>query len=112
MEEALTLQQRMKRSRIMKAKSGMIARKRERALNKKADSKTIQKRAQKTARNIISKKMLQGRDKSELSLSSRETLEKKLGKKKSIINKIAKKLLPQLRKKEVERIKQRRGGDK
>ena len=77
MEEALTIQQRMKRSRVMKAKSGIIARKRERALNKKADSKTLQKRAQKTARNIIAKKMLQGRDKSELSLSSRENLEKK-----------------------------------
>ena len=105
MEEALTIQQRMKRSRVMKAKSGIIARKLERALNRKADSKTLQKRAQKTARNIIAKKMLQGRDKSELSLSSRENLEKKLGKKKGVINKIAKKLLPQIRKKEVERFK-------
>jgi hypothetical protein len=49
--------------------------------------------------------MLQGRDKSELSLSSRENLEKKLGKKKGVINKIAKKILPQIRKKEVERFK-------
>jgi hypothetical protein len=105
MEEALTIQQRMKRSRLMKAKSVIIARKRERALNRKADSNTLQKRAQKTDRNIIAKKMLQGRDKSELSLSSRENLEKKLGKKKGVINKIAKKLLPQIRKKEVERFK-------
>ena len=111
MEEALTLAQRMKRSKIMKTKSKQIARAREKSMKRKADSATLQKRASKAARNILLKKILKDKDKSELGFKSREAIEKKLGKKKGIIKKIAKKLLPQIRKKEAERIKRLRGGD-
>ena len=93
MDEALTLQQRIKRSRIMKAKSKMIARKREISMRRRASSGELKQRASKAARKIIQNKLLKNRDKDELSFVSREKLEKMVDKKKSIIQKIAKRLL-------------------
>jgi hypothetical protein len=112
MEEALTLQQRMKRSRMMKAKSGIIARKRKIAMNKRASSEKIQQRANKAARKIIQDKILKDRDKDELSFTSREKLEKMVDKKQPLIKRIAKRLLPTMRKKETERLQKRKGENK
>ena len=112
MEEALTLQQRIKRSRMMKVKSKMIARKREIAMRKRASTDKLKQRASKAARKIIQDKLLKNRDKSDLSFVSREKLEKLVNKKKAIIKRIAKRLLPSVRQKETERLQKRKGGDK
>ena len=112
MEEALTLQQRIKRSRIMKVKGKMIARKRKIAMRKRAGGDKIKKRANKAARKIIQDKILKDRDKSELSYTSRDRLEKMVDKKQPLIKRIAKKLLPSIRKKETERLQKRKGEDK
>ena len=112
MKEALTLQQRIKRSRMMKVKGKQIARKREISMRKRASSEKIQKRANKAARKIIQDKFLKDRDKSELSFTSRDRLEKMVDKKQPLIKRIAKKLLPSIRKKETERLQKRKGGDK
>ena len=109
MEEALTLQQRVKRSRIMKQKSKIIARKRKLALNKRAGTEKLKKRASKAARKIVQDKLLKDRDKSELSFTGRERLEKMVDKKQPLIKKIAKKLLPKIREKENERLQKRKG---
>jgi hypothetical protein len=99
----------MKRSRMMKAKSGIIARKREISMRKRATSGKLKQRAGKAARKIIQNKILKNRDKDELSFVSREKLEKMVDKKKSIIQRIAKKLLPSIRQKESERLQKRKG---
>lgn len=112
MEEALTLHQRVKRSRIMKAKSKIIARKRKIALRKRAGVEKIKQRANKAARKIIQDKLLKNRDKDELSFTGRERLEKMVDKKQPLIKKIAKKLLPAMRKKESERLQKRKGENK
>ena len=112
MEEALTLQQRIKRARIMKVKSKMIARKRKIAMRKRAGTEKIKQRANKAARKIIQNKLLKHRDKGELSFTSRERLEKMVDKKQPLIKRIAKKLLPSIRKKETERLQKRKGEDK
>ena len=112
MEEALTIQQRMKRSRMMKVKGKMIARKREISMRRRASSEKLKQRASKAARKIIQNKLLKNRDKDELSFVSREKLEKMVDKKKSIIQKIAKRLLPSIRQKESDRLQKRKGGDK
>jgi hypothetical protein len=112
MEEALTFQQRMKRSRMMKAKSGIIARKREIAMRKRASPDKLKQRAGKAARKIIQNKILKNRNKDELSFVSRERLEKMVDKKKAIIQRIAKRLLPSMRQKESDRLQKRKGGDK
>ena len=112
MEEALTLQQRVKRSRIMKQKAKIIARKRKIALRKRAGTEKLQKRAKKAARKIVQDKILKDRDKSELSFTSRERLEKMVDKKQPLIKRIAKRLLPTIRKKEAERLQKRKGENK
>ena len=104
MDEALTRAQRIKRSRIMKQKSGIIARKREIAMRRKASPEKLKKRAMKKARGIIIKKILKKRDRSELGFGELENLEKKLSVKKAVIKKIAKKLLPQVKQDETERL--------
>jgi len=112
MEEALTLQQRVKRSRIMKQKAKIIARKRKIALRKRAGVEKIKQRANKAARKIIQDKLLKNQDKGELSFKGRERLEKMVDKKHPLIKKIAKKLLPAMRKKESERLQKRKGENK
>ena len=104
MDEALTPSQRLKRSRVMKMKSNIIAKKRAISMKRRAPSEVIQKRAMKKARDILTTKILNNKTKSELGYGELENLEKKLGKKKAVIKKIAKKMLPHLKKAEAERI--------
>ena len=103
-DEAMSKAARIKKSRIMKMKGKMIAKKRKIAMKKKASPEKIKKRAMKKARDIIAKKILKDRSKADLSISGKEGLEKKLNSKKAIIKKIAKKLLPQIKKAETERL--------
>ena len=63
-------------------------------------------RANKQARELLLKKMTKGKGKDQLSLARRQELEKKLDKKKAVIGKIAKKLLP---KSEKERVRKETG---
>ena len=109
MDEALTPAQRLKRSRVMKQKSKIIQRKRAIAMKKRAPSEVIQKRALKKARDILTKKILNNQDKKDLGYGELENLEKKLGKKKAVIKKIAKKMLPKLKQAEADRIAKLRG---
>jgi hypothetical protein len=67
------------------------------------------KRARKSARNILLKKLTKDIPKSDLSFSRRQELEKKLDKMKGAVNRIARKELPRLKKAEIER---KRGGSK
>ncbi len=108
MDEALTPAQRLKRSRVMKQKSKIIQRKRAIAMKKRAPSEVIQKRALKKARDILTKKILNNKSKSELGYGELENLEKKLGKKKAVIKKIANKMLPVLKQAEKDRIEKLR----
>ena len=108
LDEIMTKMARMKRSRMMKVKGKQIARKRKLAMKRKADPEKLKKRAMKKARDIVAKKLLKDRDKSDLSISGKENLEKRLAKKKGIIAKIAKRILPQVRKAENERLAKKR----
>jgi hypothetical protein len=103
-DEAMSKAARIKKSRIMKMKGKMIAKKREIAMKKKASPEKIKKRAMKKARDVLAKKILKDRSKADLSISGKEGLEKKLNSKKAVIKKIAKKLLPQIKKAETERL--------
>ena len=107
-DEVLSKSARMKKARIMKSKGKMIARKRKLAMKRKADPEKLKTRAMKKARDILAKKILKDKSKSDLSMAGRETLEKKLAKKKAVIAKIAKRILPKVKKAEAERIKKLR----
>ena len=100
-DEALNMTQRLARGRTFKKNKAKIAMGRKRASRKIASMDTLKKRSHKAARTVLLKKMTKDVPKGELSLSRRQDIEKRLEKKKGIIDKMAKKLLPQVRKKEM-----------
>jgi hypothetical protein len=84
---------------------------RKRAIKKRIRAKRmkttdqLKKVADKTAKNIIVKKMTGGKKYSNLSLSQKEMIDKKLVSKKAVLNKISRKLMPVVKLKEKERLK-------
>ena len=106
--EVMSKLARVKMAMRMKSKGKQMARKRAITMKKKATPEKLKSRAYKKARSILMKKMLKDRDKSDLSISGKEALEKKLDKKKAVIAKIAKKILPQVKSAEAERLKKKK----
>ena len=111
LDEIMSKATRMKKARMMKMKGKMIAKKRKIAMKRKASPEKLKKRSMKKARDIIAKKILKDKDKSDLSIAGREALEKKLDKKKAVIKKIARKILPKIRSAENERLAKKRGNE-
>ena len=105
--EAMTLQQRQKAKMRMKKLAPRIKIAKAKAAKKVASMDVLKKRARLAARNKIVKKLTKDIPKAELSYARRAEIEKKVAKKAGAIEKIAKKLLPQIRKKEMAK---KRGG--
>lgn len=104
-DEALSIQQRLARSRAMKKKKAVIAMGRRRAMRKMAPKDKLVKRARRAARNMIVKKLTKGIPKGELNFARRQEIERRVDKMKPRIDRLAKKMFPQIRKKEVARKK-------
>lgn len=106
-EEALNIQQRLARSRMMKRLKSKIKLGRDKAKRRMASKDTLEKRAQRAARKAILKKLTKGQDKGSLSFSRKQELEKKLDKPqiKKRIKMLAKRMIKDIRKKEIERKK-------
>ena len=108
--EVLDVAQRKKLSRRMKklAKRSDIKRKRERSLRKVANPDQLNVKAQKQAKKMVIQKFYKG-DYKELTLQRRSQIDQQIvAKKRPLINKIAKRLIPRLKKQEIERVKQKR----
>ncbi len=103
MIEAMTMQQRLAAARAFKRIKHKVKLGRDRAKRRTANAETLQKRARKQARTSILKKLTKGVDKGEMSFAKRQELEKRLDKMKGRIDKVARKLLPKVRKAELER---------
>jgi len=106
-DEALNVQQRMARGRLLKRIKNKLALGRRRAKMKMADKKKLEKRAQRAARQQIVKKLTKEIPKNELSMARKQEIEKRLEKPaiKARVKMLAKRLLPKIRKAEVERKK-------
>ena len=98
LEEALDIQQRMKKKATMRRLKAKIQLGRKRAAKRRANPDQLKKRAARRARAAMFKKMSQGKSKDEMSLSDRKAIEKRLENKKGVIQRMAKKLLPTVRK--------------
>jgi hypothetical protein len=98
--EALTTQQRLKRRILFKRIAPKIKLGKERASRRKANNTVLQKRAVAMARSLMSKKLLAGKSKGEVSFAERVRVEKIIAKRGKVVQRIATKLLPFLRKKE------------
>jgi len=101
--EALNMAQRRKRAIQMKKYAARLKIGRKKAAMKVADQKRLLKRARKAARNAIAKKLTKGIAKADLTPARKAEIEKRLDKMQGKIDKLAKKLLPKLRKSELER---------
>ena len=103
--EALTVQQRIQRGRMMKKIKHKIKLGQKKAARRMASKDTLQKRSLRQARLNIFKKLTKGMDKSDLSYSRRSELEKRMGTPtmKRKMATLAKRLFKDVRRKEVER---------
>ena len=110
----LTIQQRVARGRVMKRLAPKMARAKKMKAKRMADPNQLKVRAQRAAIAIVRKKVAgdKGVNYANLSPSDKINVDKRVQKKSALIQKIAKKQLPKIRKKEQERLKALRGGVK
>lgn len=106
-DESLTMQQRIKRGRIFKRFKAKIKRGQERAKRRMANRTTLERRALKQAKTLVLKKITKGIPKNELTFARRQEIEKKMEKPavQKRIKMLARKLIKDVRKKEIERKK-------
>lgn len=102
--EVLNMQQRRKIGMRMKRLAKKIARSKARKKKRMKNPNELKVKANKQARSILFKKMSGGKAAGELSIGARIAIGKKLDKKKGAIAKLAKRLMPKVKKAEVERL--------
>ena len=102
-DEALSHAQRIKASLRMKKMKARIKIGRDRAMRKAPNMDVVKKRAMKKARTLLLKKMTKGAGKDEMSFARRAEIEKRLSKKQAVIQRLAKKMIPDVRKADRER---------
>jgi hypothetical protein len=107
--EAMSLQHRMKMKAAFRKNKAKIALGKKKAAKKLASPEKLKSRANKAARELLIKKLLKDKNKSDLSFSGRASIEKKLANKKGAIAKIAKKLLPGIKKADRAKLKSKDG---
>lgn len=109
MQEALTMQQRLARGRVAKRTAKKRARSAKRKAMRMKGPEDMLKKAGMMARNKVAMKLSGGIPLSQLTISQKVQLGKKLDKKKAAIAKLTKKLLPKAKKAERDRIGALRG---
>ena len=109
-EAVLSIAQRKAKAIQMKKLAPKLARLRKQKAKKTADSGKLQARSMKQAKNIIRAKLTGDKSYADMSPSEKIQIDKRVEKKKAVIAKVAKKLLPKVKKQELERVKQARAG--
>ena len=104
-EAVLDRQQRRQRAITMRRHKSKIARGRRIAASKPANIEKLKKRARKAAISAVRQKVAKGKgeDYSNLDVAQKMQIDKKVQKRKSLINRLAKRMFPKIRQKEVER---------
>jgi hypothetical protein len=107
-QEVLSPAQRHKRRVLMRRIGKRLARIRKIRLKKRSSNEVLEKRARKVAIKLIKRKLIKDRPFSELSMADKARLEKYVQKKKSLVARLAKRMIPKMRKIENARIKGKR----
>jgi hypothetical protein len=102
-DEALDFRQRRQRAIIMRKNKAKIAMGRRRAMKKAASKDVLMKRARRSAIKQLFTKFSKGKPKDELPASRRQEIEKRIGKMKVKVDRIAKRSMKDIRKREKER---------
>ena len=110
----LTISQRMAIGRRMKRLAPRMARARRIRAKRMADKPRLLRRARKAAIKLLRKKFAgkRGENYASLNPGAKMTVDKIIQKKMAMVGKIAKRMLPKVRKKEMERLKRARSGSK
>jgi len=108
-DEAFTQARRMKAKATFRKNKAKIELGRKKAAMKLASPEKLKAKADKKAREIVVQKLLKDKDKSELSFAARQDLEKRVDKKKGLIDKLSKKILPAVKKADRAKLKQNPG---
>ena len=103
MDEALSLQGRRKRAMQVRRLKAKLLRARERSMRRFASQPTLTKRARRQAVTFLKRRIGGGRAYASLSPSQKISIDKKIDKMKSVVGKIGSRLLPQVRRAEVQR---------
>lgn len=111
-DEALSVQQRMKRGQIARRTAKKRSRMRKLKARRMKNAQELQQKARRAARMRLAKRMLGSKSMGDLSISQKVNLAKKLEKKKPALEKLAKRLLPAVRKQEMQRLKKWREAQK
>ena len=96
-DEALSMSSRMKRARDMRKNKNKLKIARKRMMKRVANPARIKKRARKQARDMIYKKLTKGIPRSELTPARKRELEKRIDKMKPRVNRLTRKIMPQVR---------------
>lgn len=102
--ESLSRSERLKRGRTMKRIAGKLAAKRKLAMKKRSTPEKIQNKSRKMAINALKKKFARGKNFNELPDAQKQAIEKKIEKKKGLIDRLSKKMKKVVRSKESERL--------
>jgi hypothetical protein len=97
-DEALDVATRIKMKANMRRNKAKLALGRRKAAKRVANKEVIKKRADRQARKAVLQKILRGKDKGELTYGARAAAEKIVNKRQAMIRRLAKKLIPQVRK--------------
>ena len=108
----LTVQQRMQIARRMKRLAPRMARMRKIRAKRMADPKRLERRSRKAAIKILRKRFAgkQGANYASLSPGAKMSVDRILQKKMALVGRLSKRIMPKVRKAEMERLKRARGG--
>lgn len=112
LDEALSAQARMKKRQAFQRSKGKRNLSRGLKLRRASDPSTLQRRARQAARRSVMKRLLRGRDKSQLSTSEKDRVEKQLSGMKNVMATIQQKFVPKIRSIEQKRLASFRGKKK
>ena len=112
LDEALSAQARQKKRQSFQRSKGKRNLSRGMKLRRASDPSTLQKRARLAARRSIMNKLLKGRNKSQLSNSEKDRIEKQLSSMKNVMSTIQQKFIPKIRSIEQKRLANYRGKKK
>ena len=108
--EVLSIQGRLKRKFNARKNRQRLKVARGIALRRGSSPDRLKKRAQRGAKGMIYKRLLKGRDKSKLPPAEKGRLEKLIGMYAPLVSRLAQRMLPGMRKLEINRMKNRKGG--
>lgn len=102
-EAVLSVAARRKRGMILRRRKSQITRQRKLAMKRFADPKRIAKRAKRSAKTFFRNRFSAGANYKDMSVAQRITVDKRLEKLKGAIGKVATRLVPDVRRREIQR---------